>query len=69
MNNVLGGLQGQALVYLLIAGICLMIALRNLRRVLAPLGAVLEVVAAATLVALAIGAALVMLTAAILTGR
>jgi hypothetical protein len=57
------------LLYLLIAAICLILALRAMRRALAPIGQLVQAVAAAALVALALGAALVLLTAAVLSGH
>jgi hypothetical protein len=61
-------LRDHAAVYLFIAAICLIIALRYLRRALIPIGPLVRVVAAVAVVALAIGAALVLLTAAALSG-
>ena len=59
----------QPLLYVVIAAICLVLALRAMRSVLIPIGQLLQAVAAAALVALAIGAALVLLTVAFLSGR
>ncbi len=61
-------LQGHSLVYLLCAAFCLVFALRLLRRMLAPVGPLLQAAAAAVLVAVAIGAALVLLAAAAVSG-
>jgi hypothetical protein len=58
-----------ALLYLLIAALCLVLALRAMRRALAPIGQLVQAVAAAALGALAVGAALVLLTAAAISGR
>jgi hypothetical protein len=61
--------SGHGLAYLVIAGVCLVVALRFMKRSLAPIGMIVHAVAAAAVVALAIGAALVFLTAAALSGR
>jgi hypothetical protein len=58
-----------ALLYLFIAGLCLVLALRAMRAALAPIGQLVQAVVAAALVALAIGAALVLLTAAAVSGH
>jgi hypothetical protein len=65
----LDGLPGNTVLYLLIAGVCLVVALRYLRRALIPLGPLLQAIAATAVVALAIGVALVLLAAAVLSGR
>jgi hypothetical protein len=49
------------LVYLASAGVCLLAALHYLKRMAAPVGPLVRVVAAAAMVALAIGVALVLL--------
>src|SRR5215213_3822339 len=54
----------QPLVFLVLAAFFLLIALRFMRRALAPVGALVQAVAAAALVAVSIGAALVLLAAA-----
>jgi hypothetical protein len=64
-----GNLEGHAVVYLLIAALCLVIALRQLRRVLVPLGAIFQALAATAVTVLAMGATLVLIVAAILNGR
>ncbi|BCY13055.1 hypothetical protein [Actinoplanes sp. L3-i22] len=51
--------------YLALAGICLIIGLRYLKRALEPFGAVLEAAAAAAIVAFALGVGLILLLAAI----
>jgi len=62
------GLEGPAALYLIIAMLCLVVALRALRQALVPLGPLLQAIAAAAAITLAIGAALVLLTAALLNG-
>jgi hypothetical protein len=62
-------LGNHAVLYMLVAGLCLVLALRFVRAALAPIGPLVHAVAAAALVALAIGAALVFLTAAAFSGR
>jgi hypothetical protein len=62
-------LPGSAALYLVSAALCLVVALLFVRRALAPIGALVEAVVAAAMVALAIGAALVLLTAAALAGQ
>ncbi|WP_433831005.1 hypothetical protein ACQP2E_12370 [Actinoplanes sp. CA-015351] len=57
----------QPLVYLAVAAICLLIALRFLRRALAPIGALIQAVAAAAVVAFAAVIALAMLVLAAVT--
>jgi len=57
------------LLYLIVAALCLVAALRFLRRALAPIGVLVQVTAAAAMVGLAVGAALVFLTAAALSAR
>jgi hypothetical protein len=54
----------QPLVFLVLAAFFLLIALRFMKRALAPVGALVQAFAAATLVAVSIGAALVLLAAA-----
>jgi hypothetical protein len=63
------GLEGPVALYLIIAILCLVIALRFLRRVLIPIGPLLQAIAATAIVTLAVGAALVLLTAALMSGR
>jgi len=58
-----------ASLYLLVAALCLIFALMAMRKALAPIGQLVQAVAAAALVALAIGASLVFLTAAIFAGH
>ena len=59
-------LDGKLLV-LIAAAFFLLIALRFMKRALAPIGALVQAVAAAALVAVSIGAALVLLAAAAFT--
>jgi hypothetical protein len=63
-----GGLQGYAVVYLVIAALCFAVALRQLRRILVPLGAIFQVLAATTAMVLAMSATLVLIFAALLSG-
>jgi hypothetical protein len=63
------GLEGPAVLYLVIAIVCLIVALRFLKRALVPLGPLLQAIAATAVITLAIGAALVLLTAALLSGH
>lgn len=63
------GLEAPAALYLIIAIVSLVIALRYIKRVLAPIGPLLQAIAATAIVTLAIGAALVLLTASLLSGR
>jgi hypothetical protein len=60
-------LSNHSLLYLLIAGLFLLTALRFMKRAVAPLGALVQTVAAAAFVAAAIGAALVFLAVAALS--
>jgi len=57
----------QPIVYLLVAAICLMVVLRFLKQALAPIGALIQAVAAAAVVAFAAVLALVLLTVAAVT--
>lgn len=57
-------LDESALLYLVLAGVCLMIALRYLRRALQPVGPLVQAFAATAVVAFAIGIALVLIVAA-----
>jgi hypothetical protein len=57
-----------ATVYVLVAVLCLLLAVHFMRSALAPIGPLVHAVVAVALVALAIGAALVFLTAALLGG-
>ena len=57
----------QPLVYIAIAAICLLIALRFLKRAIAPIGALIQAVAAAALVAFTAVIALAMLVLAAVT--
>jgi len=61
-------LAEHATLYVLVAGLCLLLALRFLKNALAPIGPLVQAVAAAALAALAVGAALVFLTVAVLGG-
>jgi hypothetical protein len=63
------GLEGSAAVYLFIAMLCLVIALRFIKRALVPIGPLLQAIAATAVVTLAVGAALVLLTAALMSGH
>ena len=63
------GLQGHAVLYLVIAMLCLVIAMRFVKRALVPIGPLLQAVAAAAVVAFAVGAALVLLVASLMSGR
>ncbi len=60
--------SGRQSLYLLAAAICLVVALRFLKRALAPIGVVVQVVAAALVVAVAVAAALAFLAAAAVVG-
>lgn len=62
-------LRDRGLLYLVIAGVCLIVALRLVKRALAQIGAMVQAVAAAAMVAFAIGAALGFLTTAAFSGR
>jgi hypothetical protein len=62
-------LRDQSLLYLVLAALFLVIALRFMRRALAPIGTFVQAVAAAAVVAFAIGMALVLLAAAALNPR
>ncbi|WP_436529079.1 hypothetical protein [Actinoplanes sp. HUAS TT8] len=55
----------QPLLYLVLAGFCVIIGLRFLKRAMEPFGVVLEAAAAAAVVAFSLGIALVLLLAAI----
>jgi len=60
----------QPITYLVIAAICLLVVLRYLKRALAPVGALVDAVAAAAVVAFAAALALAMLLlAAVTTAR
>ena len=62
-------LHGHQLVYVVLAALLLLIALRYMRRALAPIGTLVGVVAAAAIVAFAIGIALMLLVAALLNAQ
>jgi hypothetical protein len=49
--------------------LCLIIALRFIKRALVPIGPLLQAIAATAVITLAIGAALVLLIAALLSGH
>ncbi|HEX9998939.1 MAG TPA: hypothetical protein VGB74_00665 [Actinoplanes sp.] len=66
-SAAVGGLQGHSALYLIPAGICLLVALRYVRRALSQLGPVLHAIVATAVVALSIGAALALLAAALLS--
>jgi hypothetical protein len=57
----------QPIIYLTVAAVCLVIALRFLRRLLSPIGVLIQTVAAAVIVAFAAVLALAMLVIAALT--
>ncbi|MFI2271530.1 hypothetical protein ACH45F_04105 [Catenuloplanes sp. NPDC020197] len=54
--------------YLIIAVLCLVVAMRSLRRALEPVGVVVEVMKASIVVAFALGAALIFVLAAAISG-
>jgi hypothetical protein len=60
---------GGSVPYLVLAVALLIIALHFVRRALAPIGDLVQAIAAAAVVAFAIGIALVLVTAALLSGR
>ncbi|MEU4425863.1 hypothetical protein AB0F81_35030 [Actinoplanes sp. NPDC024001] len=60
-------LGDRTLLFLTLAALCLVVAIRLVRRALEPLGAIVETVAAAAAVFLALGLALVLVLAATLT--
>ncbi|BBH68230.1 hypothetical protein ACTI_49150 [Actinoplanes sp. OR16] len=63
-------LMQQPMTYLVMAALCLVIVLRFLKQALAPIGALIQAIAAAALVALAASIALAMLgVAAFMTVR
>jgi hypothetical protein len=57
----------QPIIYLAVAAVCLVIALRFLRQALAPIGALIHAVAAAAVVVFTAAFALTMLVAAVFT--
>jgi hypothetical protein len=57
-----------SLLYLTLAALLLVLALRFMRRALAPIGAVMQAVAAAAVVAFAVGLALVLVALAAFSG-
>jgi len=59
----------QPIVYLTLAAVALLIALRLMKRALAPIGALVQAVAAAAVVAFTIGLALVLVVAAAFSGH
>ena len=63
-------MMDKPIVYLILAGICLVIVIRYLKRAMSPIGALFQAVAAAALVAVAAVLALAMLIiAAVMTAR
>ncbi len=54
--------------YLIIAGLCLVLALRSLRQALEPVGVVVEVVKATIVVAFSVSVALIFVLAAMISG-
>jgi hypothetical protein len=61
--------NGHDLLYLAVVGICLLTALHYLRQMAVPVGPLVRVVAAAAMVALSIGVALVLLVTIAIGGR
>ncbi|MEV6850859.1 hypothetical protein [Actinoplanes sp. NPDC051411] len=61
--------SGYELFYLAVAGLCLLTALHYLRRMAVPVGPLVRAVAAAAMVALTIGGALVLLLAIAIGGN
>ncbi|MBG0568265.1 hypothetical protein [Actinoplanes aureus] len=55
-------------IYLLLAGLCLLMAVRSLKEALAPVGVIIRAAAALALFALAVSTALVLLVATLVTG-
>lgn len=67
-TDVINGASSRApALYLIIAGFCLIVALRSIRQALAPIGVVVETVKATIVVAFSISVALVFLLAAALS--
>lgn len=62
-------LAGLRTVYLVLAVLALLIALRFMRRAFAPVEALVQVIAAAVVVAFAVAAAVALIAAALLTAR
>jgi hypothetical protein len=58
----------QPIVYLVLAALSLLVALRLMKRALAPIGALVQAVAAAAVVVVTIGLALVLVVAAAFSG-
>ncbi|MEU4157148.1 hypothetical protein [Actinoplanes sp. NPDC026670] len=62
------GLHSGSLLYLIIAGTCLVLALHLLKRATAPIGALVQAAAALAAVGLAVATALVFIAAALVGG-
>ncbi|WP_328459665.1 hypothetical protein OHA21_27710 [Actinoplanes sp. NBC_00393] len=60
-------LGDHSLIFLMLAALCLVVAIRFVKRALEPIGAIVESVAAAAAVFLALGLALVLVLAAALS--
>ncbi|GIF40235.1 hypothetical protein [Actinoplanes xinjiangensis] len=67
-SDVTFGIQAGGLLYLIMAGACLLLALQLLRRAVAPIGALVQAAAALAAMGLAVGAALVLIAAALVGG-
>ena len=64
-----GSLAANGVIYLVIAACCLAIAARLLKNLLVPIGPLVRAVTAMVVVIFCLGAALVLLTAALVGGR
>ncbi|MFC4064823.1 hypothetical protein [Actinoplanes subglobosus] len=62
------GQHAGSLLYLVIAGACLLLALHLIKRAVAPIGALVQAAAALAAGGLAVGAALVLIAAALVGG-
>jgi hypothetical protein len=69
LRSIQPALHAPRLLYLALAAVLLVIALRFVRRALAPIGALVQAVAAAAVVAFATGLALILVVAAALSGH
>ncbi|WP_133875520.1 hypothetical protein [Paractinoplanes brasiliensis] len=64
-----GSLAANGIIYLALAGMCLLVALQQAKHFIAPVAPLIRAVTAAATIVFCVGAALVLLVAALVSGR
>jgi hypothetical protein len=68
LARAVAAVRDHRLAYLVLAGVCVVVALTYLRRALAPMGVVVQAIAAGAVAVLAVGIAVVLLALAAIGG-